>query len=58
MAEIINLRRVRKAKTREDQAHTAAENRLKFGQSKAEKKLLKAESLRVENAFAAHKRDE
>ncbi len=39
MADIVNLRRVRKEKTREGQAKTAEANRVKFGRTKAEKVL-------------------
>ncbi len=35
MAEIVNLNRVRKAKARAAKADEAAENRVKFGRSKA-----------------------
>ena len=35
MAEIVNLRRVRKAKSRAAKQDEAAANRIKFGQSKA-----------------------
>jgi hypothetical protein len=37
MAEIVNLRMVRKAKARVRAEQTAAENRAKFGRTKAEK---------------------
>jgi hypothetical protein len=37
MAEVINLKRVRKAKARSEQQKTAAENRRRFGRTKAEK---------------------
>ena len=37
MAEIINLRQVRKAKARAEKAAGAAANRAKFGRTKAEK---------------------
>jgi len=38
MAEIVNLRMARKARDRSKKAGQAAENRAKFGQSKAERK--------------------
>jgi len=38
MSEIVNLRQVRKAKARATAADKAAENRLRFGTSKAERK--------------------
>lgn len=46
MAEIINLRQARKAKKRDARETAAAENRAKFGRTKAEKQksLQEAES--------------
>ncbi len=38
MAEIINLRRARKAKARQEAGKQAAENRAAFGRTKAERK--------------------
>lgn len=58
MAEIVNLRQVRKNKLRDEEAKLADANRLKFGQSKAEKNLRKAETERAENMLSAHKREE
>ena len=37
MAEIVNLRRVRKDKTRREQEREADANRLRFGRTKAQK---------------------
>jgi hypothetical protein len=54
MAEIINLRRARKAKEREELSSVADANRLKFGRSKAEKALSKAESQRAKKVLDAH----
>ncbi len=42
-AEIINLRAVRKRQAREQKEHIAAENRTRFGRSKADKTRLAAE---------------
>ena len=42
MAEIVNLRRARKAKTRAEKDRTAEANRAKFGTSKSERDLSKA----------------
>jgi hypothetical protein len=36
-AEIVNLRRARKAKARADRAQQAEQNRIEFGRSKAER---------------------
>jgi hypothetical protein len=37
MAEIVNLNRYRKAKAKAEAKETAADNRVRFGRSKAEK---------------------
>jgi Domain of unknown function (DUF4169) len=58
MADIINLRRAKKNQQRQDEAKHAEANRLKFGQSKAQKLLHKAETLRAEKILTAHKREE
>jgi hypothetical protein len=58
MADIINLRRLRKNKQRDEDAKLADANRLKFGQSKSDKLLQKAETKRADKAFTAHKREE
>ena len=55
MAEIVNLRRTRKAKAREAAEAEAAANRAKFGRSKAEKKLRTAEEARDEKLAAQHR---
>lgn len=57
MAETINLRQVRKRKAREEAASKAADNRARFGQPKAERKLREAEAGRAERAHDAHKLD-
>lgn len=44
MAEIVNLRQVRKRKRRVDEELLAAENRAKFGRPKAETRRAAAES--------------
>lgn len=41
-ADIVNLRKARKRKQRDERATKAAENRAKFGQTKAEKRSVKA----------------
>jgi hypothetical protein len=58
MADIINLRRVKKTKLRESDAKIADANRLKFGQNKTEKLRHKAETIRAETALTAHKRED
>lgn len=44
MAEIVNLRQMRKKKARQDKEKTADANRLKFGRTKAERQQTKAEA--------------
>ncbi len=58
MADIINLRNARKQKQRDESAKAAANNREKFGRTKAEKLLVKAELLLAEESLDGHKRDE
>jgi hypothetical protein len=57
MAEIVNLRRARKAKARQDAATTAAANRLTFGQSKAHKTAKAVETAHTEKALDRHQLD-
>lgn len=52
MAEIINLRQVRKRKAREEKENAAAANRLKFGTSKAERRLQDAQKTLDEKKLA------
>jgi hypothetical protein len=47
MAEIVNLNRVRKAKARDAAEAQAAENRAKYGQTKAERARLTAEKAKL-----------
>jgi hypothetical protein len=58
MADIVNLRAVRKRKAREAEQVHAAENRIKFGRTKAEKQLEKAEAERESKNIDAHKRED
>jgi Domain of unknown function (DUF4169) len=58
MADIVNLRRLRKNQLRDEKAKLADANRLKFGQSKADKLLQKAETSRANKAHADHKRED
>ncbi len=58
MAEIINLRKARKAKTRVEREAVAAENRVAFGRTKAEKQRAKAEQQLAGRKLDAHRRDE
>ncbi len=55
MAEIINLRTVRKQKARAEKQEQAAENRERFGQTKAAKQLSEARSDKATKDLDAHK---
>ena len=57
MAEIINLRRARKAKQRHEAAEKASKNRVKFGRSKAEKQLSQAEQDQSRRLLDGHERE-
>ena len=57
MADIINLRQARKAKARTDKERVAAANRAKFGQTKAEREVRRAEEARVERLLDGSRRD-
>ena len=58
MAELINLRRARKAKARDEADRKAAASRLAHGRSKAEKQLAGAEAERVRLRLDGMKREE
>jgi hypothetical protein len=56
-ADVINLRRVRKAKARADKTRIAEANRLAHGRTKAEKAATAAEWERAVRAIEGHRRD-
>ena len=56
-ADIINLRRARKAKMRTTRELKAAENRERFGLSKAEKAKATSERERDERLIEGHRRE-
>jgi hypothetical protein len=56
MAELINLRRARKAKARTQAEASADANRVEFGRTKSEKKLTKAENDVAHRRLDGHKR--
>lgn len=58
MAEIVNLRLARKRKARADDDKKAEANRLKFGQTKAEREKRKAEDKLASRRFDGHKLDD
>lgn len=57
MAEIVNLTRARKDKARADKDAKAAENRVIFGRTKAEKQKAAAEKRIADKIIDAHKRE-
>jgi hypothetical protein len=56
MVEIVNLRQVRKRKAREVREHAAEENRARFGRSKADVMLERAQRALDEAYHDAHSR--
>ncbi|MDD3444168.1 MAG: DUF4169 family protein [Zavarzinia sp.] len=56
MADIINLRRARKAKARAEAEATAAENRIRFGRPAAERKLEAARDALETRRHEGHRR--
>jgi hypothetical protein len=56
-AEIVNLRRGRKARQRQDAEIKASENRAKFGRTKAERVQKDAETKRTDRHFDALRRE-
>jgi hypothetical protein len=58
MGEIVNLRRARKTKAREDAARAGDAARAKHGRRKAETAAEAAEAARAERALSAHVRDD
>ena len=58
MGEVVNLRLKRKAKSREEAADKASENRAAFGRRKDEKKLTTLLNSKAAKALDGHKREE
>ena len=58
MAEIVNLRRARKARDRAADEARAAENRAKFGRPKADRDRVAAEAERDASRLDGHRREE
>ena len=58
MGEVVNLRLKRKAKSRDDAADKASENRASFGRRKDEKKLTTLLNSKAAKALDGHKREE
>ncbi len=57
MAEPVNFNKARKSREREKAEALAAENRIKFGRTKAEKDLAKARSEKARRDLDAGKRE-
>jgi len=58
MAEILNLNKARKSKTREKERQTADENAVKFGRTKAQKQREAAQAKKAKSQLDGHKRGE
>ena len=58
MAEIINLRKARKARARAEKEAKAAENRAKFGQPKEERSQSEAAKDLLDRKLDAHCRED
>ena len=58
MGEIVNLKRHRKRKDRAAKEEIAAENRVQFGRTKAEKELTEAQNEKAAKDLEQHKREE
>lgn len=54
MAEIINLRLAKKARSRQDKEKKAEENRIKFGRTKAEKETARLTKALDEKRLTGH----
>jgi hypothetical protein len=57
MAEIVNLRRARKAKARTEREKQSEANRAAFGRTRVEKEGSAAERERAARVIDAHRRD-
>jgi hypothetical protein len=57
MSKVVNLNKVRKLKARESAEKQAAENRVKFGRTKAQKQLDEAEAAAAKARLDALKRE-
>ncbi|WP_082530906.1 DUF4169 family protein [Devosia sp. Root436] len=58
MADIINLRNVRKQKARAGKEAQAAQNRVLFGRTRAEKLKQAAEKAQADKHIEGHKKEE
>ncbi|MEJ8574317.1 DUF4169 family protein [Microbaculum marinum] len=55
MAEIVNLNKARKEKTRADEKSKAAENRVRFGRRKSDKRVDEARQEKAVRDLAGHR---
>ena len=55
MGEVVNLRRARKGRERRREQAEAAENRMLFGMTKAERRRIESEREKAERGLDAHK---
>jgi hypothetical protein len=58
MSEVVNLNKARKARAKAEAKTQAAENRAKFGRTKAEKQLEAARAEKVRKLLDGAKREE
>ncbi|WP_332764684.1 DUF4169 family protein [Phenylobacterium sp.] len=58
MADLVNFNKARKAKVRDQDRTQAAQNRVAFGRTKAEKTLTKAEREKADRALDGAKRED
>lgn len=58
MTEPVNLNKARKARARSAAGRQAAENRVRFGRTKAEKASTRLEGERSQQAHEGHKRED
>ena len=58
MADLVNFNKARKAKARDQDRTQAAQNRVAFGRTKAEKALIKAERDKAERVLDGAKRED
>lgn len=58
MADIINLKNIRKGKARDEKEAAAEANRLKFGRSKSERALSEAKQILESQRLDGHRRED
>jgi hypothetical protein len=54
MGDVVNLRRARKRKERQREEAVAAERRIVFGQTKAERRLIESERAKAKRDLESH----